>query len=67
VVLTNILDSIKHQRAVAEAYRKILKVSPFDREAKEQISDAIMSLIKKWRSVQTSLRRGETNRKLHDA
>jgi hypothetical protein len=32
---TNVLDSIKQSRAVAEAYRKILKVSPFDRGGEE--------------------------------
>jgi hypothetical protein len=54
-VLINILDSIKQYRAVGEAYRKILKVSPFDREAKKQINDEIESLIRKWRSVQSTL------------
>jgi hypothetical protein len=33
-VLRNVLDTIKQSRAVADAYRKILKASPFDREAK---------------------------------
>jgi hypothetical protein len=54
-VLINILDSIKQYRAVGEAYRKILKRSPFDREAKKEINDAIESLIRKWRSVQSTL------------
>jgi hypothetical protein len=55
IVLNNVLDSIKQSKAVAEAYRKILKVSPFDREAKKQISDGIESLSRNWRSVQSTL------------
>jgi hypothetical protein len=55
IVLNNVLDSIKQSRAVAEAYRKILKVSPLDRGAKKEISEAIDSLIRKWRSVQSTL------------
>jgi hypothetical protein len=54
-VLVNVLDSIKQSKAVAEAYRKILKASTFDRGAKKEISEAIESLIKKWRSVQSTL------------
>jgi DNA-binding Lrp family transcriptional regulator len=56
-VLANVLDSIKQSKAVAEAYRKILKASPFDREAKKEISDAIDKLISKWRSAQAVLTR----------
>jgi hypothetical protein len=55
IVLVNVLDSIKQSKAVAEAYRKILKASTFDRGAKKKISDAIESLIRKWRSVQSTL------------
>jgi transcriptional regulator with XRE-family HTH domain len=58
IVLLNVLDTIKQSKAVAEAYRKILKVSPFDRGAKIQISDAIDLLIVKWRSVQSTLTNG---------
>jgi hypothetical protein len=54
-ILKNILDSIKHAKSVAEAYRKILKSSPFDREAKVQIYNAINQLIVKWRTVQSAL------------
>jgi hypothetical protein len=57
-VLENVLDSIKQSKAVAEAYRKVLKVSPFDRAAKKQISDEIELLIRKWRSVQSVLVQG---------
>lgn len=61
-ILTNILDSIKHAKAVAEAYRKILKSSPFDREAKAQIYNAINQLIVKWRNVQSALdKKGQGN------
>jgi hypothetical protein len=55
VVLANVLDTIENQKSVAEAYRKIFKVSSFDRSAKEEISDAIESLIRKWRSVQSTI------------
>jgi hypothetical protein len=54
-VLTNVLDSIKDAKSVAEAYRKIFKVSSFDREAKKQIYDAINLLIAKWQRVQSTL------------
>ena len=57
-VLINVLNSIKQSKAVAEAYRKILKASPFDRGAKKEISDAIELLIRKWRSVQSTLATG---------
>jgi ParB-like chromosome segregation protein Spo0J len=62
IVLNNILDSIKQSRAVAEAYRKILKASHFDRGAKKEICDAIESLIRKWRSVQSTLSAKLTSR-----
>jgi hypothetical protein len=55
IVLTNVLDSIEQSRGVAEAFRKIFKVSTFDRAAKKEICDAIESLIRKWRSVQATL------------
>jgi hypothetical protein len=55
IVLTNVLDTIKQARGVAEAYRKILQRSPFDRAAKKEINDAIESLLRKWRSVQSTL------------
>jgi sigma54-dependent transcription regulator len=67
IVLENVLDSIRHAKSVANAYRKIFKVSSFDRGAKNQIDEAITALIGKWRSVQTLLRRAETNGKLRDA
>jgi hypothetical protein len=56
-VLMNVLDSIKDSKAVAEAYRKIFKVSSFDREAKAEIYNAINQLIVKWRTVQSTLNR----------
>jgi hypothetical protein len=62
VVLSNVLDSIKNAKSVAEAYRKIFKVSSFDREAKEKIYNAIQLLIAKWRTVQSTLdRKGKGN------
>jgi hypothetical protein len=55
VVRKNILNSISDAKGVAEAYRKILKISSFDRATKIEISDAINLLIRKWRSVQSTL------------
>lgn len=54
-ILENILDDIDQAKTVAEAYRKILKRSPFDRGAKAEISNAIDKLIVKWRIVQSTL------------
>ena len=60
--LSNVLDSIKQSKAVAGVYRKILRASPFDRAAKKEISDAIELLIRKWRSVQSTLvRKGKAD------
>lgn len=62
VVLRNILDSIKQSKAVAEAWRKILKASSFDADAKKQISDEIKLLIVKWATIQTTLaQKGKAN------
>jgi hypothetical protein len=55
LVLADALDTIDWHKAVAEAYRKIFKVSSFDREAKEQIRAAIKKLIIKWRTVDSAL------------
>jgi hypothetical protein len=66
-VLKNILDSIGHAKSVAEAYRKILKSSSFDRGAKAEIYNAINQLIVKWRSVQSTLdTKGQGNGKSKD-
>jgi hypothetical protein len=54
-VRVNALDSIENARAVAGAWRKIFKASSFDAEAKKEISDAIESLIRKWRAAQSTL------------
>jgi hypothetical protein len=54
-VLSNILHSINRAKAGAEAYRKILKVSSFDREAKAEIYNAITQLIVKWKAVRSTL------------
>jgi hypothetical protein len=54
-VLNNIIDSIKQAKSVAEAWRKILKASTFDREAKELIGTEIDLLIRKLRSVQSTI------------
>jgi hypothetical protein len=63
-VLTNVLDSIEDAKALAEAYRKIFKVSSFDREAKAKIYNAINNLIVKWRTVQSTLdKKGHGNAK----
>jgi hypothetical protein len=55
VVLANVLDSIADAKAVAEAYRKIFKLSSFDDEAKAQIRKAIKLLIVKWRTADSAL------------
>jgi hypothetical protein len=55
VVRANVLDTIAEARGVAEAYRKVFKVSRFDHGAKKEIGDAIESLIRKWRAVQSAL------------
>jgi hypothetical protein len=59
IVLANVLDTIEEAKAVAEAYRKIFKVSRFDPGARGEISDAIESLIRKWRAVQSALAASE--------
>jgi hypothetical protein len=51
IVLSNILDSIQRAQSVARAWRKIWKLSSFDRDAKKKISDEIDLLIRNWRSV----------------
>jgi hypothetical protein len=56
-VLANALDSISNAKSVAEAYRKIFKRSSFDDEAKAQLCDAIKQLIRKWRTVESTLER----------
>jgi hypothetical protein len=54
-ILTNLLESVEQSKGVAEAYSETLKASPFDRGAKKEISDEIELLIRKWRSVQSTL------------
>lgn len=63
VIEDNALHSIQRSAAVATAYRKILKASSLDREAKARISEAIERLIAKWRQTQTTL---TGKRKHHD-
>jgi len=50
-VATNVLDTIKRQTAVANAYRKIFKASSFDKEAKAEIRSAIEALMSKWQAA----------------
>jgi hypothetical protein len=50
-VAENVLDTIKRQAAVANAYRKIFKVSSFDKEANVEIRSAIEALISKWQAA----------------
>jgi hypothetical protein len=57
IVTKNILDTIGRHKAVAEAYRKVIKLSSgLDREA---IAIAINSLITKWNSVFKALEKRE--------
>jgi hypothetical protein len=63
-VVINALDTIKQEKAVAEAYRKIFKRSRFDSKAKAELYNAINNLIAKWRAVQSSLdKKGHDNGK----
>ena len=55
IVKKNIIFQIERQTAWANAFRKISKVSTFDREAKVEIGAAIDAHIKKWRSVRATL------------
>jgi hypothetical protein len=54
-VLKNVLDTVNGSKALAEACRKVCNVSPFDREAKAEIYNAINLLIVKWKIVQSTL------------
>jgi hypothetical protein len=58
-VLEYVLRSVKQAHGVAEAWRKIIKRSPFKREAKEEINNAVEALVRKWRMVQCNLAKGE--------
>jgi hypothetical protein len=57
----NILDTIERQRAVARAYKKILKkvlaVSSLDQASEDEVSAAISTLINTWQSLQRALAR----------
>lgn len=57
VIKSSLLNTIERHCAVINAYRKVRKVSSFDRGMKEEISSAIDELIKKWRSFQSTLSR----------
>jgi hypothetical protein len=47
----NLLDSIDRAKAIARAYKKVLKVASLDQEAKVEISDALGGLISLWQSL----------------
>jgi hypothetical protein len=51
VVEKNLLDTVGGHMAVAGAYKKIFKLSSFDRETKIRINEAITKLINKWQSA----------------
>jgi hypothetical protein len=53
----NALYTLARINEHARAFKKIFKLSSFDREATERISTAIDSMISKWRSTQATLRR----------
>lgn len=61
VVKRNVFDTIDRHAAVVRAYKKIFRLSSFDRGAKKEISDAIERLISKWRAVQSTLTRRSPN------
>ena len=55
----NIIDTLERQKAVALAYRKVLKVlkvSSLDEATKDEVSAAIGGLITIWQSLQRALR-----------
>jgi hypothetical protein len=56
VIEGNVMDTFGRHRAVANAYRKIFKVSSFDPEAKARISNAIDRLIATWKSTREAVR-----------
>ena len=51
----NALHSLGRNSAHAKMFKKIFKLSSFDRGAKERISTAIDEMISKWRSAQATL------------
>jgi hypothetical protein len=54
----NALHSLSRNSAHAKMFRKIFKLSSFDRETKERISTAIDRMISQWRSTQATLTKG---------
>ena len=54
-VMSTMLETISRQKAIAESYRKICKVSSFDPETEVRLNKAIVGLISKWRSIQATL------------
>ena len=61
-VLINALDAISNHKAVAEACRKVFKLSTFDSEQKAQIGTAIDRLIAKWKIVKSTLDKNQPRR-----
>lgn len=55
VVIDNLLHSIGGMNESARVFNKVLKDSVFDREAVTKINAAIDRMIKKWRSIQSTL------------
>ena len=54
----NVLYTLARINEHAKAFKKIFKLSSFDREAEERISTAIDRMISKWRSTQATLTKG---------
>jgi archaellum component FlaC len=53
--MDNLLHSIGGMNESARVFNKVLKASAFDREAVTKINTAIDRMIKKWRSIQSTL------------
>ena len=58
-VRRRILDALGQHKAVAEAYRKIIKASRFEDAARNEIRNSIELLKQKWGRVQGALKRKE--------
>jgi hypothetical protein len=60
VIAENILYCIARVNENARVFNKLFKLSTFDRETAARINTAIDGLIKKWRSIQSTLERGDS-------
>ena len=54
-IKANVFDTIERQKAVARAYKKVFAIAELDQASKDEVSDAIGTLITTWQSVQRRL------------